>query len=146
MTTKTYVYSTTLTVTSCGVCAIPFAIPDNLYTSRHGDGLNFYCPNGHCISWKETEAQRLKRDLSWKETEAQRLKRDLKWERDRAASVRARADGAEASLRATKGHVTRLRKRVLNGECPLCGQHLRDVARHVKRVHPDETPETKDLA
>ena len=100
---------------------------------HHEKHSDFYCPNGHCLVWNQ-------------ETEAEKLKRELRWERDRLASERARADGAEASLRATKGHVTRLRKRVLDGECPLCGQHLRDVARHVKRVHSDETAEIEDKA
>lgn len=127
---KTYVYTTTLTVTDCGACAIPFAIPDDLYQSRRADGRSFYCPNGHFISWAETKNQR--------------LARDLKWQRDQTAAERARADGAEASLRATKGHVTRLRKRVLEGECPLCGQHLHDLARHIARMHPSETPEQTD--
>lgn len=122
--TVTYLYSTTLQVTDCGECAIPFAIPTDFYTARHRDGGHFYCPNGHSIAWVESENAR--------------LARQLKSERDRVAAERARADGAEASLRATKGHVTRLRKRVLEGECPLCGQHLRDLARHVARVHPGE--------
>lgn len=126
MSTQTYVYSTTLTVISCH-CGIPFAIPDDLYRSRRADGKNFYCPQGHSASYRDSENVTLKRELD----------RAV----DRAAAERARADGAEASLRATKGHVTRLRKRVIEGECPLCGQHLRDLARHVARVHPGETAE-----
>lgn len=129
MSRAAYVYSTTLTVTSCGVCAIPFAIPEDVYASRHQDGKSFYCPNGHCIGWSDSENAR--------------LKRDLKWAKDRAAAATARADQTEASLRTTKGHVTRLRKRVVEGECPLCGQHLRDLARHVARVHPDEQAEVE---
>lgn len=130
MTTSTYAYSTTLTITSCGNCGIPFAIPSNLYAARQDDGKSFYCPNGHFISWKAAN-----------ETAA--LKRQLAAEKDRVAAELARAEGAEASLRTTKGHVTRLRNRTLAGDCPLCGQHLRDVARHVARVHPDEQPEVE---
>jgi hypothetical protein len=29
----------------------------------------------------------------------------------------------------------------LEGQCPLCGHHLRDVERHINRMHPNETPE-----
>jgi predicted RNA-binding Zn-ribbon protein involved in translation (DUF1610 family) len=130
MTTKTQFYTTTLTVTSCGSCGIGFAIPDNLFRARRDDGASFYCPNGHFIGWKAANEQA-------------RLERALKSERDRVATERARADGAEASLRTTKGHVTRLRKQVLAGECPLCGQHLRDLARHISRQHPDEKPEVE---
>jgi hypothetical protein len=128
--TRTYFYSTILVVTSCGNCGIPFGIPDDLERARRQDGGAFYCPNGHRISWSETENAK--------------LQRQLKFERDRIASERARADGAEASLRATKGHVTRLRKRVIEGECPLCGQHLRDLERHMGRVHPGEQAEVAE--
>ena len=128
MTTKTYTYSTTLEVTTCGNCGIPFAIPRNLYRERLDDGESFYCPNGHFIGWKGAN-------------EKARLERLLRDARDRAAAESARADQVEASLRSTKGHVTRLRKQVLAGECPFCGQHLRDLERHITRQHKDEPVE-----
>lgn len=122
----TMTYTGRLVQTSC-YCSIALAIPKDLYewASRTGGGV--HCPLGHSFVFKDSENAR--------------LKRELKWERDRVAAERARADGAEASLRTTKGHVTRLRKQVIAGECPLCGQHLRDLARHVARVHPDEPAE-----
>lgn len=126
----TMVYTGELTVTSCW-CGIHLAVPSDLYNKAQrekarGDGI--HCPLGHVFVYSG-------------ETEAAKEKRLRKQAEDRLYAERARADGAEASLRATKGHVTRLRKRVLEGECPLCGQHLRDVARHVARVHPTETAE-----
>jgi len=127
----TLTYTGTLVVTACW-CGIGHAVPSYLYEAAQLDHRkSIYCPLGH--GW-----------VFMGETEAAKLKRDLKWERDRVAAERARADGAEASLRTTKGHVTRLRKHVFEGECPLCGQHLRDVARHVARVHPSETPESPE--
>jgi len=128
VTTSTLTYTGTLTITSCW-CGIHMAIPKDLYieaTRNHQKSV--YCPLGHSFVYGG-------------DTEEKRLKNALQWERDRVASERARADGAEASLRATKGHVTRLRKRVLEGQCPLCGHHLRDVERHINRMHPNETPE-----
>lgn len=122
--TKTYAYATTLEVISCGNCGIPFGLPVDLAAARREDGGSFYCPNGHFVGWAETEAKR--------------LARELRAARDRTAAWQARAEGAEASLRTTKGHVTRLRRQVLAGECPFCGQHLRDLARHIGRRHPDE--------
>ena len=124
----TIVYSTTLKTTACKSCGVPYALPDGFLDTRREDHATWYCPNGH--HWHYPQ-----------DNEVETLKKSLKWERDRLASERARADGAEASLRATKGHVTRLRNQVLAGECPLCGQHLRDLARHISRQHPDETAE-----
>lgn len=126
MTTATYVYSTTLTVIACH-CGIPFAIPDDLYRSRRADGKEFYCPQGHSCSYRETENAR--------------LARQLRNSQDRAANLLAERDQAEASRRAWKGHVTRLRNRVIEGDCPLCGQHLRDLARHIGRIHPEAKAE-----
>jgi hypothetical protein len=128
MTTAAYTYSTTLKVMDCGECAIPFAIPEDLYAARRKDGRSFYCPNGHYISWAEN-------DLA-------KAQRALKWERDLRASITADRDQAQASLRATKGVVTKLRKRTAAGECPFCGQHLRDLDRHVGRMHSAEAAET----
>jgi hypothetical protein len=127
MTTKTYVYSTTLTVTNCGDCGIPFAIPRDLYADRRKDGRSFYCPNGHFISYAETENQRLARELAY--------------QKDRRAAIAAERDQIQASLSATRGVVTRMRNRAIAGECSFCGQHLHDLARHVARMHPNEKAE-----
>jgi predicted RNA-binding Zn-ribbon protein involved in translation (DUF1610 family) len=116
-----------LVVWECPVCGVVYGLSEKYADNKRDRGGSYYCPNGDSLSWTETEADK--------------LKRQLKFAKDQAASALARADGAEASLRTTKGHVTRLRKRVIAGECPFCGQHLRDLARHVGRVHPDETAE-----
>lgn len=125
MSTQTrYTYSTSLAVTSCGECQIPFAIPDNMYTARQADGRSFYCPNGHYVGFKETENQRLTRQLKAQQKAAENLNAEL--------------DRTQGSLRATKGVVTKLRKRTAEGACPFCGQHLRDLQRHVGRQHAEE--------
>jgi hypothetical protein len=121
----------TYTEQDCGQCGVWFAMDSRFRDERVKDHLTWYCPNGHPRAFVG-------------ETEAQKERRLRKQAEDRLAAERARADGAEASLRATKGHVTRLRKRVIEGECPLCGQHLRDLARHVARVHPGESVEPPD--
>lgn len=126
MTTKTMTYGGTLVATSCW-CGIGVGIPSSLYNEASRVRTGIYCPVGHRFTYTETETDR--------------LKRDLKWTKDRAAADRARADQAEASKRAFKGVVTKLRKRTLEGECPICGQHIRDLQRHVNRQHPNEVIE-----
>jgi len=126
MSPATYAYSTVLVEMECGNCGVPFAMSETLYNAFHKDhSRNWFCPNGHQRHFIG-------------ETEADKQLRLRKYAEDRAASERARADQAEASLRTTKGHVTRLRKRVAAGECPFCGQHLRDLQRHVNRQHAEE--------
>lgn len=123
----TLLYTGTLVVTSCW-CGIKMAIPEDLFDLAQRKRHDVYCPLGHTFVYGDPEYDR--------------LKREAKIARDQAASARARADQVEASLRTTKGHVTRLRRRVLEeGACPICGQTLRDLARHVKRVHSEEPVE-----
>ena len=129
MTTTTLVYAGSLVTTQCW-CGIHLAIPDSLYNeAQRNHKKDVYCPLGHSFIYNDSENER--------------LKRDLKWAKDQAAAARARSDQAEASLRATRGHVTRLRRQVLAGECPFCGQHLRDLDRHISRQHQDEKPEVQ---
>lgn len=126
----TMAYTDTLVVVSCFSCEIVYAIPQTMYKraeARRGPGLgrvDIYCPAGH--SWFFID-----------ETDAQREARLRGYAEDQAAADRARADQAEASLRTTKGHVTRLRKRLVAGVCPFgCHRHFTDLERHVASIHP----------
>jgi hypothetical protein len=125
---STLTYNGTLVVTSCW-CGIAHAVPKDLYDdAERNHSVKVYCPLGH--SW-----------VFAGETEAVKLKRELAYQRDRCAAISADRDQVQASLRATRGVVTKLRKRTLEGDCPICGQHLRDLARHIGRVHPNERAE-----
>lgn len=115
---------------TCGECGVAFGLERSMMAERRRTGHGFYCPIGHRISYSESDNQR--------------LERQLKYERDRSARLVSERDQIEASRRAYKGQATKLRNRTLAGECPICGQHLRDVARHVARQHPDEKPEAEE--
>jgi hypothetical protein len=126
----TYAGETTLEVTTCGACGVLFAMPQRLLESCREDGDNFFCPNGHSLTFTDYENARLKK-------ERDRLK-------NRLAFVTARADQTEASLRATKGVVTKQKKKlekVVAGVCPVdgCHRHFKDVRRHIATKHPDYT-------
>lgn len=131
---RTYKYNRTITlvVMVCGECGVAFGLEEDYRQERLNDHqLGWYCPNGHS------------RVFTGK-TPAQKLEDELKAERDYQAMLQARLDQAEASRRAFKGQATRLRNRALAGECPVCGQHLRDLSRHMGRMHPDEKPEAEE--
>jgi len=139
MTTSVMTYTGRLVVVECYTCSTSYAIPESLNTkARKNPSLSksptsVYCPLGH--SW-------------WYlgETEAQKLKRQLNWAQDEAARVKAERDQAEASRRAWKGQATKLRNRAAAGDCPFCGEHVYQLARHVRRKHADEVaadPETE---
>lgn len=127
---STQTYTDTLVVEACPTCGVVHGIPQALERTakenRGPRGRQIYCPNGH--TWHYTG-----------ETDAERERRMRKYSDDAAAAARARADQAEASLRTTKGHVTRLRNRVAAGVCPFgCRRHFVDVERHVATRHAGE--------
>lgn len=123
----TYAGHTTLEVETCGSCGVLFAAPEPLIDHCRETGDNFFCPNGHSLVFNDYENKRLKRELA-------RTK-------DRLAATRARADQTEASLRATRGVVTKQRKKlekVVAGVCPVdgCKRHFKDLRRHIETKHP----------
>lgn len=120
---------TRLVVMECCNCGVMFGMTEGLHGERLTKGGSFWCPNGHTQHFTEPETERLKRLLKNAESTAA-------WER-------RHREQTENRLRATKGVVTKLRKRTLEGECPLCGRHLRDLERHVARQHPDEPIESE---
>ena len=127
---NTLTYTGSLVITSCW-CGIRLAIPDDLYDIAQRNGTAVHCPLGHTFVYGDTKVKQ--------------LEAELKRAKDTAASWRARADQLDGSLRATKGHVTRLRRRTKDGECPFCGQHLRDLERHVTRMHENESVEALEV-
>jgi hypothetical protein len=118
-----------LTIVECGECAVDFAMPEAMHESCREDGRNFWCPNGHRIAYSDTEVKRLKKEV----------------ERQRSAAARAvaRADQAEASAVALKGHNTRLKKRASAGVCPCCNRTFKQLAAHMKSQHPEFPAEDK---
>lgn len=110
----------------CGVCGVTFGLSKGFANARRNDHETWCCPNGHNWSWSG-------------ESETETLRRQLSNERDRVARERANRDQAEASLRATKGVVTKQKKklaRVAAGVCPCCNRSFQDLGRHMETKHP----------
>jgi len=108
----------------CGLCDIPWGMPKTYVDARRSDGRGFMCPNGH--KWRYSG-----------ETKEEKLRREVRATKDALARTRADLDQTAASLRSTKGVVTKMRKRVGNGVCPCCKRTFKDLARHMDSQHPD---------
>ena len=112
-------YTETLIVTHCW-CGIAFAIPNNLYDWMHRrEGSSCYCPIGHTLVFSNTLQE-----------QNDKLKQ-------RVQATRDLLEAEERSHRATKGQVTRMRKRESAGVCPCCNRSFQNVARHMSTKHPE---------
>lgn len=124
----------TLQTVSCCVCGTPFGIEETLFghlQRRHEQA--FYCPNGHRQNFVgPTPEEKLRRQLAEME-ESRNLARA------RARSEHDRAENIKASLVATKGHLTRTKKRVAAGVCPCCHRTFQALSRHMSAKHPEYT-------
>jgi hypothetical protein len=107
----------------CITCGCVFGVPGGFTEQRRRDKATFYCPNGHSMSYTESEADKLRR------------------ERDRLAQRLAEKDDTIKDLenrrRAALGQVTKLRKRVGNGVCPCCARSFSNLRNHMQTQHPD---------
>jgi hypothetical protein len=98
---------------------------------RRRDGESIYCPNGHCRAYKDTEEDRLRKQLA-------ATKASLAADRDYIRELSDRKAAVEASLSATRGHLTRAKRRIAAGLCPYCKRNFVALSRHVRGQHPDE--------
>jgi hypothetical protein len=122
-------YTEVLTVVHC-TCGIAFAIPvdlnQQLLDHRSGPGRkSVYCPLGH--SWHYTG-----------KTDAEREKEARLAAERREQAVRDLLSQEERSHSATKGQLTKTKKRVANGVCPFCNRSFTNVQRHMASKHPEE--------
>lgn len=112
-----------LVIKQCPVCGVFYAIPERMDEQKQTRGGNFYCPNGHSLVYTETEFDLVKKQL-------QQTKEQLRRE-----EIAHEATGNR--LRATKGVVTKLKKRARNGVCPCCHRYFDNLRRHMDSKHPD---------
>ncbi len=113
---------------NCVECGIGVYGPHGFHRSRSRDHKRFYCLNGH---WQYFPGE--------SDIERERQKRELaERERDNA---RFFLQSEEHSHRATRGHLTRVKKRIANGVCPCCKRSFPGgrLQRHIESKHPGWT-------
>jgi len=116
-----------LMVEVCPHCHCVYAFPRDLYQRARDDSkVTVYFPNGHSWVYSTTLRERLAEAAK----DANRAEsRVIFWLEQHRASERSRAS--------TRGHLTRLKKRVAKGVCPCCNRTFRDLARHMESKHPN---------
>ena len=122
---------TTLVVVTCNSCHITYAIPESLeaamlrYRGDRPNGWKTTCPLGH--TWWYVG-----------ETDLERAERFEASARDRLQATRELLRHENRSHAATRGHLTRAKKRAHAGVCPVpgCKRHFEDLERHMDSKHP----------
>jgi hypothetical protein len=115
---------------TCCSCGCRFGVPKDYEQGKRNNKETFYCPNGHPLSYKESEADKLRR-------ERDRLAQRLAEKDDSIRFERERREQVEKRLSATRGVVTRIRKRVGNGVCPCCTRSFTNLRSHMATEHPE---------
>ena len=111
-----------LTTMTCDACGITFAVPDEFYRQYEDHGQSMRCVNPRC-RWPSFVPTRSMED-------------ELREERDRAKRANNRADTIERSRNAYKGVLTRTKRRIAAGKCPLCSKDFADLKTHFEGQHP----------
>lgn len=129
----TYPLTVRLEVMECPACGIVYGIPEDFADDLRRQGpAHYYCPNGHDLGWNEGEADRQRK-------RAERAERAASAANDTARRWRANAEAERRTAIALKGHLTRMRKRIANGVCPVPGckrSGFAQVMSHIETVHP----------
>lgn len=109
-----------LVTETCINCGVLFAMPEELYDTRQGDGGRFYCPNGHNMFYTgKTDAQKLKEAAA------------------RETALRDQLSAAIRDTEQTRRAMLRDRHRFANGVCPCCNRSFENVRRHIQGQHPE---------
>lgn len=128
----TYPITVKLVVWECPSCGIVYGIPRHFVDELRSNGGHYYCPNGHHLSWDETDADRERKKREAAERRAEQAEQAARYQRERA-------EREERSARAFKGHLTRIRKRISEGVCPVPGcrrSGFVKVRAHIASKHP----------
>lgn len=125
-------YSGKIIIETCCNCGITFGMDKAFQQERLNTGKNFYCPNGHSQHYTDSIAAKLK-DA---EKKAERAHSNAKYYTELYQGEQRRHGVTERRLSATKGVVTKMKKRATAGVCPCCSRHFEALQRHMASKHP----------
>ena len=116
---------------TCGGCGIVFAFTKDDLKRRTEGKMSFCCPNGCQRRFTgESEADKMRRERDRAVQNNARLEDDLRDEREKK-------NHARAQVRAYKGVVTKVKKRIGKGVCPCCNRTVKQLAAHMASKHPE---------
>lgn len=136
----TIVVTLELVPIECADCHIIFGVPVAFELTRRRDHETFCCPAGHDNYFPgESDLERAER------FRRNAVKRSELAEAD-ARRAREQAKSAARSRAAVRGHLTRTKRRLVNGVCPCCDHEVPDLAAHLADQHPDYLADEREQA
>jgi hypothetical protein len=126
----TYTETHVMVTTTCASCGIVFGVPEAWDKRRRADGKGFTCPNGHSLTYGETDEDRLKKELEASERKAEQAEA-------RQRHLQDQYDASERSKAALRGELTKTKKRAAAGVCPGCNRSFVQLQRHMSTKHPE---------
>lgn len=121
----------------CVRCGVRFGVPAGFTSNRRKDKNSFYCPNGHSMSYTESEADKMRRERDRLAQEKARVEEERDAAQRGEQRQRELRKAAERSAVAYRGVATRMKKRATKGTCPCCKTEFAELAAHMKDAHPD---------
>lgn len=109
---------------TCPSCGVIYTCPKSMLESQRKDGKgSHFCANGHSLSFRTSENDRLRQ-------ERDRLKQDQ-------ARLEEEVAARDRTIARERKEAARLKKRAAAGVCPCCHRTVGQMARHMKSQHPD---------
>jgi hypothetical protein len=125
----TLIGSLTLVEVECANCITHFAMDEALNRRCLKTGRKFYCPNGHANCYQDNELSQLREEREKLKQEAESARKQKLWAENQYQIEKQRHS-------ATKGQLTKTRKRIANGVCPCCHRTFKQLASHMANKHP----------
>lgn len=120
----------------CGTCGITWQQPLEFTKQKRRDLSTFYCPNGHPWVFRESDIDKLRKEM---QAQIDRKERERAWAAEARDRYHQEVEDTKRKLSAAKGQLTKTKKRVAGGICPCCNRSFVALARHMKTKHPDYT-------
>lgn len=117
--------SVELTKIHCGECGGTYAISERYRKQKYESGGSWNCPYCRC-GWGYSE-----------NNENSKLKHQVEQLKKQKAQEQERALRNEHKYNCTKKQYKKVRDRIKHGVCPCCNRQIKQLAAHMKAMHPD---------
>lgn len=123
---KTYdICGTAMEFHHCITCGVLYSCPVAVMEQQRKHGGYHFCSNGHSQGWEKSGSA------------FARLERERDSLKQQMARVEEEKADAERKLAQAQATTKRIKKRASAGNCPCCKRTFKNMAEHMKHMHPE---------